>query len=82
VLCEQWHCAARFFGAADAQLEQMAMHRPPTDEAFIAAQIAGARRALGEVAFASAEASGRALSYEQALDEVGAWLSSLPTSTR
>ncbi len=69
--CEQ---AARFFGAAEAQLEQTGLHRDPADEAFLAPLIATARDALGPTAFAAAEAPGRALSYDQAITEARSWL--------
>jgi tetratricopeptide (TPR) repeat protein len=68
--CEQ---AARFFGAAEAQMTQIGLHRDPADETFLAPLIATAREALGSTAFAAAEAGGRALSYDQALAEAQAW---------
>jgi predicted ATPase len=70
----EWKCAARFYGAAEAQREQMRAHRDPADEAFLTPLIARARAALDAAAFAAAESAGRALSYEEAMGEVRAWL--------
>jgi tetratricopeptide (TPR) repeat protein len=66
-LREEWQSAVRLFGAAEAQTSQTGLHRDPTDEAFLAPLVARARTALGESAFAAAEASGRALSYDEAM---------------
>ena len=74
VLREEWACAARFFGAVQAQIERMGLRRTPADDPFLARRIAKAREAMGSEAFAETEAAGRTLSYEGALDEVGAWL--------
>jgi len=70
----EWRRAAQLFGAAEAQCKQMGLHREPVDEAFLEPLIAQTREALGEAAFAAAEASGRTLSYESALAEARAWL--------
>jgi tetratricopeptide (TPR) repeat protein len=70
----EWRRAARLYGAADAQYEQMQLHREPVDEAYLTPLIAKARTALGAAAFAAAEAAGRTLSYDVALGEVRAWL--------
>jgi predicted ATPase/class 3 adenylate cyclase len=66
-LCGDWESAIRLFGAAEAQTSQTGLHRDPTDEAFLAPLIARARASLGESAFAAAEASGRLLSYDEAM---------------
>ena len=66
--------AARFFGAAEAQLEATGYHREMVDEVPMAPVIAQAREILGADVFAAAEAAGRALSYEEATTEVRAWL--------
>jgi tetratricopeptide (TPR) repeat protein len=70
----EWKCAARFYGAAEAQREQARAHRDPADEAFLTPLIARAREALDAAVFAAAESAGRALSYEEAMGEVRAWL--------
>jgi hypothetical protein len=72
-VCRECEQAARFFGAAEAQMGQTGLHRDPADEAFLAPLIATAREALGWTAFAAAEAGGRALTYDQALAEARAW---------
>jgi hypothetical protein len=66
--------AARLFGAVEAQMERMNLHRPPGDDAALAAQMAVARHALGADGFSAAEAEGRALSEAQALGETHAFL--------
>jgi predicted ATPase/class 3 adenylate cyclase len=73
-----WRRAARFVGAFAAQAEETGYHRDPADEAFIGPIVARARTELGLDAFAAAEAEGRALSYDEAIDEAGAWLNGLP----
>jgi tetratricopeptide (TPR) repeat protein len=70
----EWKCAVRFYAAAEAQREQARVHRDPADEAFLTPLIARAREALNAAAFAAAESAGRALSYEEAIGEVRAWL--------
>lgn len=74
MLHEEWERAARLFGAADAQLGPMGRGRDPADEAFLTPMIAKAREVLGATAYATAEAAGRALSYEDAMAETRAWL--------
>lgn len=66
--------AARFYGMAEAQAERTGIHRDPADDAFLVPRMIKARETLGEAVFAAAEAGGRALSYEQAIAEVRAWL--------
>jgi tetratricopeptide (TPR) repeat protein len=70
----QWVLAARLYGAAEAQTARTGLHRDPTDESFLAPLIARARDALGGTAYSTAEDSGRALSYGDAMREAGAWL--------
>jgi predicted ATPase/class 3 adenylate cyclase len=69
-----WLPAARFFGAAEAQLAQMSIKREPADEAALAPLIARAREALGEDDFTQAEAAGHATDFDASLREVRAWL--------
>jgi tetratricopeptide (TPR) repeat protein len=71
-LLGKWTRAARLFGAARAQEEQTGIRRDPADEAYLTPLIARAREALGEGAFAHAEAGGRMLGYEDALSEARA----------
>jgi predicted ATPase/class 3 adenylate cyclase len=70
----QWESAARFYGVAEAQIALTGLHRDPGDEAFIAPFIADARKAAGAAAFSAAEASGRALAYDDAVREMRGWL--------
>jgi non-specific serine/threonine protein kinase len=67
--------AARAYGAAEAQREQMGLHRDPADQAFLAPLLAGARQTVGEAAFSAAVEAGRVMTYEAATAEVQAWLS-------
>lgn len=67
---QQWERAARLFGAAEAQASETGLHRDPADEAFLAPQMARARDAMAADSFLAAEAAGRALSYEAAMQEV------------
>jgi tetratricopeptide (TPR) repeat protein len=73
-LCRECEQAARFFGAAEAQMSATGVHRDPADDAFLAPLVASARKALGSTAFAAAEAVGRAQTYDQAVAEARAWL--------
>ena len=66
---------ARLYGAAEAQTLRTGIQRDPADAAFLQPLLAKAREALGEPGFTVAEASGRALPFEQAIAEVRAWLS-------
>jgi predicted ATPase len=66
--------AARFYGVAEEQAKQTGLQRDAADEAFLAPLIARARERLRGSAFDAAEAAGRALSYDQALEEMRAWL--------
>ena len=70
----EWQRAARLYGAADELLTQTGMGRQGADEAFLKPMVAEARAALGDAAFAEAEAAGRALSYEEATAEARTWL--------
>ena len=53
------------------RLDQTGMRHEPVDEAFIASWIATSREAMGAAAFDAAEATGKALSYDAALAEMG-----------
>jgi tetratricopeptide (TPR) repeat protein len=65
----EWESAARCYGAAEAMAAETGLHRDPADEAFLAPRIAKAREALTAPVFATAEAAGRALGYEEAIGE-------------
>ena len=66
--------AARFNGAALTCMHEAGARREPVDEAFIDPLIERARIAMGSVAFAEAEAAGRALPYDAAIAEVRQFL--------
>jgi predicted ATPase/class 3 adenylate cyclase len=66
--------AARCYGAAEAQMAQTQLQRDPADEAFLAPLIAKTQQALDPAKFATAKETGRALSYEQAIEEARIWL--------
>ena len=73
---KEWEVAARFFAAAEMRLGELGSRREPADAAFLEPLIAKAREALGESAFAAAEAVGRRLSCEASIAEARAWLES------
>ncbi len=66
--------AARFWGAADRQLQAWGYRHEPGELEHIAPLLAASRRALGDEAFNAAEAAGRALPFEQAMVELAQWL--------
>ena len=70
----QWDDAAWFYGAAERQLKEMHIRRAPVDEESLAPLMARVRDALGVPAFAQAEATGHAGSYEEAMAEARTWL--------
>jgi tetratricopeptide (TPR) repeat protein len=72
----EWELAARFFGAAEAQISETGLRRDPADEAFLAPLVVKARDALGPEPFSRAEVAGRSLSYEAALLGAHEWLES------
>ncbi len=65
----EWERAARLHGAAEAQSEQMGYYLEPAERAYLGPLIARTRDALGEARFATAEACGRSLSYEEAISQ-------------
>jgi tetratricopeptide (TPR) repeat protein len=71
----EWERAACFYGAAETQMNTTGAQRDPADEAFLEPLIAQTRQALGDQQFKVAEASGRALRYEEAVADARAWLS-------
>ncbi len=70
----QWELVARFDGAADIHTVQMGRRRDIADAAFLAPLIERARVALGREGYASTEAAGRALSYDNAVAAMQEWL--------
>ena len=74
-LQKDWNRSAHLYGAAEAQTLRTGIRRDPADEAFLQPLLATTREALGESRFTLAETSGRELSFEQAITEARAWLS-------
>ena len=72
-----WELAARFDGAADIHTVQMGRRRDIADAAFLAPFIERARAVLGVEGYATAEAAGRALSYDDAVAAMQKWLDRL-----
>ena len=70
----QWPCLAKFYGAAEALAALTGIRRDPADAAFLLPWVGKALRKMGDEAFGSAEAEGRALAYAEALGEARAWL--------
>jgi len=70
----QWTQAARMFGAADAHMMSTAIHRDPTDEAFLAPLMDSTRRALGAQGYRDASEGGGSLEYADAIHEARDWL--------
>jgi predicted ATPase/class 3 adenylate cyclase len=74
-LQNEWERSARLYGVATAQMLRTGIRRDPADEAFLQPLVARTREALGESRFMQAETAGRAMPFEQAIAELGAWLS-------
>ena len=70
--------AARFWGATRQRFEDAGYRRPPEDERHLERLSAASRRALGEVAFDRAEAAGRALDLDTAVQQLMQWLEGDP----
>jgi tetratricopeptide (TPR) repeat protein len=66
--------AVRFWGAADQQLLAWGYQHEPGELEHVAPLLANSRRCLGDVASKAAEASGRALAFDQVLLELEQWL--------
>jgi predicted ATPase len=66
--------AARFWGAADQQLLDWGYQHEPSELEHTGLLLARSRHALGDVAFEAAEAAGRKLPFERAMDELAQWM--------
>ena len=66
--------AARWFGAAQAQMLETGLQRDSIDQVFLTPLIDRSRAALGNAAFAAAESEGGVLRYERVIDEARAWV--------
>ena len=69
--------AMRWFGVAQTRQDLSGLQRDSADDAFLLPLVAASRAALGDQRAAAAEAAGRALDHDAALDEVRAWLDRL-----
>jgi len=74
--CGEGEQAARFFGIAEAHMQQVGLRRDPADAAFLSPLIDKARSALGKDVFIEAESRGRAMPIEEGLAYARAWLTS------
>jgi predicted ATPase/DNA-binding winged helix-turn-helix (wHTH) protein len=70
--------AARFWGASDRQLLAWGYQHEPGELEHLGPLLAASRRALGDAAFAAAEAEGRALAFDLAMLELEQWLRQAP----
>ncbi len=66
--------AARFWGASDQQLLAWGYRHSPEELEHVAPLLAHSRQCLGDAAFDTAEAAGRALEFETVLLELEQWL--------
>jgi tetratricopeptide (TPR) repeat protein len=66
--------AARLWGYALHRFTQAGYQRPPEDEAQLARWSAVTREALGDAAFCAAQAEGRTLTLDAAMNELRRWL--------
>ena len=65
---EHYQRAAKLFGAAEELHETLRYHQLPYDKADHDREVAFTRAALGDTAFASTRAGGRAMTLEQAIE--------------
>ena len=71
---QQWHLAARCFGAAEREASASGLIRDPADAAFLDEFLGKVRVAIGAEEFALAESAGRELIWDRAMAEARAWL--------
>ena len=73
----KWQRAARYYGAVENQTRITGIGRDAADQAFLGPVVAQTQAALGNKLFAEFEAAGRALPFEETVNDVRAWLSSI-----
>ena len=78
---EHFELTPRFDAAADIHTVQMGRRRDAPDAAFLAPLVERAKTSLGPDNYAVAVAAGQALSYDDAVAEMTAWLRSLAPTT-
>jgi predicted ATPase/DNA-binding CsgD family transcriptional regulator len=77
----QWSRAFRFDAATRLHTARMGRRRDVADEATLAPMLDRARGGLGDANTALAEAEGRALSYDAAVEDLREWLTTLPVES-
>jgi hypothetical protein len=77
-LLGRWQQSARFEGAARLHLARLGWSLEAADKAFVDSFSARTRDALGDAAFDAAQANGRNLSFDEALNELRQWLQDAP----
>ncbi len=70
--------AARFWGASDQQLQAWGYRHEPGELEHLMPLLENSRRSLGDAAFDTAEAAGRALDFEEVIVELEQWLRKPP----
>jgi predicted ATPase/DNA-binding winged helix-turn-helix (wHTH) protein len=75
---ERWQQSARFEAAATFHLVRLGWPLDPADKAFVDSFRTRTREALGHETFDAAQASGRALKFDEALIELHQWLQDAP----
>ena len=73
-LKEEWATSARFEAAAVCHFARLGWVLDPADQSFADSVRARARKALGDEAFAAAQASALALTFDQTLVELRQWM--------
>ena len=73
-LRREWQRAAYYYGAAETQTRITGIQRDPADEAFLRPVMGRTREELGAAQFDVAEATGRALPFQEAVADARAWL--------
>jgi ATP/maltotriose-dependent transcriptional regulator MalT len=76
-LREEWERAARYYGAVEDHIRITGIGRDAADQAFLGPVIAQARAALGNKSFAECEAAGRVLPFQDTVNDVRKWLSTI-----
>jgi predicted ATPase/class 3 adenylate cyclase len=71
----EWERAARFYGAAEYQTGITGIRRDAADQAFLEPLVERIQQALGPKLFAECEGAGRALPFQDTVNDVRGWLS-------
>jgi hypothetical protein len=76
--CGEHTFAARLWGATLQRYARLGYQRPSQDQTLLEQRLAQSRQALGDAAFAAAEAAGQALEVDAAMIEARSWLERRP----